>query len=119
MANEVKGGGWIVLGFLVLIVYLLATNDRPATSEATPRTFTVTDFYWDDTTRPYQDLIVAGVNMVAKTNSLCPNPDPEAAYVSASRGTSDNPVFFVTCDGVGGPFNVFFSKAEVEDYLSQ
>ena len=76
--------------------------------------FTADDFIWTKGILPYKDIIVAGVNKVHKENSSCKDIDPSSAYISGSKGTKANPVFFVTC-GVGvGIHNVFFSKSDVE-----
>ncbi|MBN49956.1 MAG: hypothetical protein CMN85_10475 [Spongiibacteraceae bacterium] len=77
-------------------------------------TYTEKDIYIDDKTRPYKDLIVAGINKVARENSRCKRMEPSSAYISGSRGTKDNPVFFVTCYEGNNPFNVWFSKSDIE-----
>jgi len=76
--------------------------------------FTEKDFIWDKNTSPYKEVIVAGVNKVYRENARCKDIDPSSAYISGSKGTKDNPVFFVTCGKGRNTFNAFFSKADVE-----
>ena len=57
---------------------------------------------------------MAGVNKVYRENARCKDIDPSSAYISSSKGTKDNPVFFVTCGKGRNTFNAFFSKADVE-----
>ena len=76
--------------------------------------FTEKDFYWDKKTTPYKDVIVAGVNKIHRENSNCKTIDPSSAYISSSKGTKTNPVFFVTCGKGADTFNFFFSKSDVE-----
>lgn len=92
--------------------------DSPQPETAAPRSFVESQFYWDSATTPYKDIIIAGVNKVARENASCAVIDPSSAYISSSRGTPVNPVFFVTCDQGGRVFNVFFSKSDVEASLT-
>lgn len=76
--------------------------------------FTEADFIWDKKTSPHKKTIVAGVNKVHRENSRCKTIDPATAYISSSKGTPSDPVFYVTCGTGTGVFNAFFSKSEVE-----
>lgn len=76
--------------------------------------FTEADFLWDKKTSPYKKVIIDGVNKVYRENSRCKHIDPSSAYISSSKGTKDNPVFFVTCGKGAGAFNAYFSKSDVE-----
>lgn len=76
--------------------------------------FTEADFYFDKKTKPYKSIIIAGVNKVYRENSRCKEIDPSSAYISSSKGTPSNPVFYVTCGGGTSVFNAFFSKLDVE-----
>ena len=76
--------------------------------------FTEADFTFDGKTRPYKDVIMVGVNKVHRENSRCKDIDPSSAYISSSKGTKSDPVFYVTCGKDLKVFNVFFSKSEVE-----
>ena len=76
--------------------------------------FSEEDFYFDKNTRPYQSIIVAGVNKVHRENSRCKDIDVSSAYISGSKGNKANPVFFVTCGKGQNAFNAFFSKSDVE-----
>jgi len=76
--------------------------------------FSEADFSFDKKTRPYKDIIIAGVNKIHSENSRCKNIDPLSAYISGSKGSKSNPVFFVTCGKGYKVFNVFFSKSDVE-----
>ncbi|NOZ65938.1 MAG: SH3 domain-containing protein, partial [Alphaproteobacteria bacterium] len=72
--------------------------------------FTEDDFIWSNKISPYKDIIIAGVNKIHRENSGCKDIDPASAYISGSKGTISNPVFFVTCGKGAGIHNVFFSK---------
>jgi hypothetical protein len=76
--------------------------------------FTEADFIWDNKTSPYKKIIVTGVNKVHRENSRCKTIDPGTAYISSSKGSPSDPVFYVTCGTGAGTFNAFFSKSEVE-----
>ena len=80
--------------------------------------FTEADFNWDATTSKYKKVIVAGVNKVHRENARCKSIDPLSAYLSSSKGTPADPVFFVTCGSGVGAFNVFFSKSDLEKGVS-
>lgn len=75
--------------------------------------FTEADFVWDKKTTPYKKIIVAGVNKVHKENSNCKKIDPSSAYLSSSKGTAKDPVFYVTCGEGANTFNAFFAKSEI------
>nr|WP_181374663.1 hypothetical protein [Pectobacterium carotovorum]AKG47494.1 hypothetical protein pA_00054 [Pectobacterium carotovorum] len=77
--------------------------------------FTESDFYWDSKISPYKEIIIKGVNKVHRENSKCKDIDPSSAYISGSKGTKANPVFYVTCGKDFDVFNVFFSKSDVEN----
>jgi len=76
--------------------------------------FTEADFFWDKKTSPHKKTILAGVNKVHRENSRCKTIDTGTAYISYSKGSHSNPVFYVTCGVGAGSFNAFFSKSEVE-----
>lgn len=76
--------------------------------------FTEADFVWDKKTSPYKKIIVAGVNKLHRENARCKTIDPGTAYISSSKGSPSDPVFYVTCGTGAGVFNAFFSKSEVE-----
>lgn len=77
--------------------------------------FTEADFSFDKKTRPYKNIIIAGINKIHRENSRCKSIDPSSAYISGSKGTKSNPVFFVTCGKGYKVFNVFFSKSDIEN----
>ena len=76
--------------------------------------FTEADFVWDKKITPYKSIIVAGVNKVHRDNPQCKTIDPATAYISSDKGSSSDPVFFVTCGTGAGTFNAYFSRSEVE-----
>lgn len=76
--------------------------------------FTDADFSWDNKTRPYRKLIVAGVNKVYRENAKCKQIDPSSAYISGSRSTPSNPTFYVLCGEGHDVFQAYFSKADIE-----
>lgn len=79
------------------------------------RQYIEADFYWDDDTKPYKTQLVAGVNRVIRENSRCQSVDTGTLSLSGNRGTKTNPVFFITCDYNGAPFNVWFSPEQAAD----
>ncbi|MFS8980891.1 hypothetical protein PO002_41945 [Cupriavidus necator] len=76
--------------------------------------FTEEDFLWDKKLSPYKKIVVAGVNSVYRENEQCGEISPETAYISPTRGTKADPVFFVTCGTPPDALNVYFSKSDVE-----
>jgi hypothetical protein len=96
--------GWVLSKFL----------RKRKTDAAGKEIFTEKDFIWDKYTSPYKDIIVAGVNKVYRENSRCKYIHPSTASISGSKGTKENPVFFVTCGKGKNMFNAFFSKADVD-----
>jgi hypothetical protein len=76
--------------------------------------FAEADFSFTEKTRPHKSLIIAGVNKVHRENARCKTIDPSSAYISSSKGTKSNPVFYVTCGTGANVFNAFFSKSDVE-----
>ena len=76
--------------------------------------FTEADFSFDKKISPYKNIIIAGVNKIHRENKRCKKIDPYSAYISGSKGTESNPVFFVTCGTDHKAFNVFFSKSDIE-----
>lgn len=76
--------------------------------------FTSADFVWDKKTSLHKKTIIAGVNKVHRENSRCKTIDPGSAYISSSKGSPSDPVFYVTCGTGAGVFNAFFSKSEIE-----
>jgi len=77
--------------------------------------FTEADFYFDKKTRPYKNIIISGVNKIHRENSRCKDIDTSSAYISSTKGSKSNPVFYVTCGKKSKIFNVFFSKSDVEN----
>ena len=84
----------------------------PVPASAAP--FVEADFLFDDKTVRYKDIIIRGVNSIHSEDSRCAMIDPTSAYISGSKGTKSNPVFFVTCGSGANAVNVFFSKSDVE-----
>lgn len=76
--------------------------------------FSEADFVWDKKTSPHKKTIVAGVNKVHRENSRCKTIDLGSAYISSSKGSASDPVFFVTCGTGANTFNAFFSKSEID-----
>ena len=76
--------------------------------------FTKEDFVWDKNTSPYKDTIVAAVNKIHRENARCKEIDPSSAYLSGSKSSPGNPVFFVTCGSGANAFNVWFSKDDLD-----
>lgn len=76
--------------------------------------FDSSSFQWTPKTKRHASVIVAGVNQIRRQNPNCAQIDTGSVDISASKGTPDNPVFYVTCRNGDKPFNVFFSKSQVE-----
>lgn len=76
--------------------------------------FTEADFILDKNTRPYREIVIAGVNKLHRENPLCKIIDTASASISSSQGKPSNPVFFVTCGSGVKMQNVFFSKSDIE-----
>ena len=113
----------ILLGLLVAIgaapreVGHGADPEEPTdiVSASPSEVFSEADIYWTEHTEPFRNLLVTAVNNVARNNSRCRKLDPGSVDRSLSRGTDDDPVFYVTCEDASGlPFNVFFSRSEIE-----
>lgn len=79
--------------------------------------FTESDFSFDKKTLPYKKIIIAGVNKVHREDARCKKIEPSSAYISSTKGSSSNPVFYVTCGSDIEVFNVFFSKSDIEKDL--
>ena len=77
------------------------------------REFVEDDFLFDNSTRKYKKVIIAGANKVHRENARCRTIDPRSAYLS-DMGTTADPIFFVTCGEGAGLFNAFFSASEVK-----
>ncbi len=98
--------GWVPSKYLKLIV-------KDASGK---RVYSEENFVWDDKIAKHKKTIIAGVNKVARENAQCVKIDPGSAYLSGSKGTAKNPVFYVTCeDSAGRAFNVFFSASDVKE----
>ena len=92
-----------------------SSESPTALSNKSRRTFVESEFYWDKYNRAYKDLIVKGANKVFRENPRCHTLDPESATTSISKGTKNDPMFYVSCKTEDGePFNVFFSKSDVK-----
>lgn len=76
--------------------------------------FTEANFLWDKKITPYKQIIIAGVNKVHRENERCKDIDPHSAYLSSSKGSAKDPVFYVTCGKGAQAFNAYFSKSDVE-----
>ncbi|BFU76934.1 hypothetical protein ALC152_01490 [Arcobacter sp. 15-2] len=75
--------------------------------------FVESDFYWDKRTEPYKKILVNQVNNIRKNNPKCNNVQADV-IMSNSKGTKENPVFFVMCGSGADIHNVFFTKKEAE-----
>lgn len=91
---------------LLIVSSLLAADFAQA---AAP--FTEDDFKWEPLTNLYKQVIIAGVNKIARTNPNCTMPDPLS--VQHYGGTPDDPEFEVTCNEPGHVTHVHFSKTEI------
>jgi hypothetical protein len=76
--------------------------------------FDSSSFQWTSKTKRHASVIVTGVNQIQRQNPNCTQIDTGSVDISTSKGTPANPVFYVTCRNGDKPFNVFFSKSQVE-----
>lgn len=104
--NEGKEG-WISENFVTIV------------EKKYKKVFTEKDFFWDQNMLPYKEIIIAGVNKIYQENTKCKEIHPGTACKSSTRGTKENPVFFVTCGSGINIHNVFFSKLEIEQNINQ
>lgn len=81
----------------------------------TPVVFNENDFTWDKNTAPYKEILINQVNMLQYNNKLCRDMEPGTLSMSNTKGTKDDPVFFITCGKGAEIQNVFFSKSTVEE----
>ena len=81
--------------------------------------FTEKDFTWDASTSLHKELIIAGVNKIAREDSRCADINPASAQVDYNHGNPDNPAFMVTCGKSDHPVTVFFTKIDVEAELKK
>lgn len=83
------------------------------TSEGT-RVYVETDFIWDDDTSKFKPQIVAITNKIARQHAGCSDLDTGSLSLSPSRSKPGAPVFFITCNPSGTPFNVWFQPGDGE-----
>ncbi|MDH4394985.1 MAG: hypothetical protein QE278_04875 [Limnobacter sp.] len=73
-------------------------------------------FYFGAKEAPYKELILRGIQMVQRDNPVCRKDiQPYSLAMSPSKGTADDPVFFITCGSDAKAFNVWFSKSQIEN----
>lgn len=77
-------------------------------------TFKTEDFFWDDSTRPYEALIVEGVNRLHRQNPDCAKINPGTLGRSTTRGSDSNPSFFIACGEGYNAFIYHISKEAIE-----
>ncbi len=75
-------------------------------------------FQYKPKTIPYKDIVIAGVNKIHNDDKRCKKIDPGSAFISPTKGSKDNPVFFVTCGDGLESVNVFFSKSDIMDDIT-
>jgi hypothetical protein len=82
----------------------------PALSLAADR-FDEKDFNWDPWLEHYKQVVIAGVNKIARENPNCATLDPHS--ISHYGGTPDDPEFEVTCGEGDHVVHARFSKTDV------
>ena len=89
---------WILVGIggplAVVFILPMLTTTVPRTAF---QTLTVDDLVWDQSTRPYQQLVMKGVNKLHRENTRCRAIDLATVTLSTKKGTNTNPVFSVVC----------------------
>ena len=79
--------------------------------------FAEEDFTWDASTSLHKELLMVGVNKIARDDTRCADIDPASAHVDYNHGNPDNPAFAVTCGKADHPITVFFTKIDIEAEL--
>jgi len=109
---------WSVIA--AILVFISAITAQPPhhinnkTRGSSP-TYVEADFYWDEHTTPYKDIIIKGANKVLHDNNRCEDIDPGTVDVSQRQGTKDDPQFFVYCKTRNGEyFTAYWSKSDIE-----
>lgn len=92
-----------------------ATQEKVSAAPTTSsQTFTKDDLVWDQSTRPYQQVVLKGVNKLHRENHRCQDMDLGTVTRSTQKGSTTNPVFFVVCGKGNKAFNAYFSQSDVE-----
>jgi len=111
-----KAVTWILL--LTIFTPLCWSENTPSTCKEPIRTITEDDVLWDKKLRKHKRSIISGLNYVARGEYLCKHIDPSSLYISSTRGTKKDPVFFVPCGDMENDIlsvrNIFFSKSEAD-----
>lgn len=87
---------------------------KPKITKKGENYFVDADFSWNNRTLPYKKIIITGVNKIHRENLKCGSIDPSSADISSTKGSSSDPVFYVTCGSGIEVFNEFFSKSDIE-----
>ncbi len=95
--KAIKIIGFLILATLGISALLRANPVTESPLQRSDREFTADQFVWDQHSTPYKDLIIKGVNLVAKSDPRCKYIDPGSASVSSKVGDKENPVFYVYC----------------------
>lgn len=82
-----------------------------ASYTAPARSISIEDVTWTAETKKYRDKIIRILNSIAADNPNCRSLDPETLELS-ERGSKNDPVFFVTCEGGVTPFNIWFRPSD-------
>ncbi|OWJ78726.1 hypothetical protein [Haematobacter genomosp. 1] len=93
--------GWVPNGALAF----------PQPNTTTVRSIVMKEVPWTAQTKKYRDKILLILNSIARDNPYCRSLDPATLEVS-ERGTREDPVFFVTCEGGDIPFNIWFRPSD-------
>jgi hypothetical protein len=104
----------IIRCFMKKLAILPALFLLASTTSFAAGPFEEKDFNWDASTNLHKDLIIAGVNNIARDDERCADIDPKTARVDYNHGNPDNPAFAVTCGTSDHPITVFFTKVDVE-----
>lgn len=83
-------------------------------NETGQRVYVDSDFSWGKDTSKYKRQIVSVVNKISRENPNCSEIDTASVAKSSSRGTSKDPVFFVTCGSGVNAFNVWFRPKDAD-----
>jgi hypothetical protein len=76
------------------------------------RVYTEADFFWESDTSAYRTELVAAVNKIVRETPGCEKIQPASLARSPTRGTPEDPVFFVTCESGGPAKNVWFRPTD-------
>lgn len=102
---------------IVFIFMIIGCSNHEEQEGFTPVVFTESDFHWDKEMIPYKEILINQVNMMQYNKKICRDMDTGTLTMSNTKGTKDDPVFFITCGKGAEMQNIYFSKSTAEENL--